>query len=58
MALSMPAIGDEFLDKLKESASNEIEKSETDALFKQAELSQRYVTTEGARSEINDIGGS
>jgi hypothetical protein len=39
----LPAHASEFVDKLKESASGEIEKSETDALFKQAELSQRYV---------------
>lgn len=41
--LVSPAIADEFTEKLKESAMREIEKSETDALFKQAELSQRYV---------------
>ncbi|MBX3739471.1 MAG: hypothetical protein KF712_00665 [Akkermansiaceae bacterium] len=39
----LPAQASEFVEKLKESASAEIEKSETDALFKQAELSQRYV---------------
>lgn len=33
----------EFVETLKESASAEIEKSETQALFNQAELSQKYV---------------
>ncbi|HVJ46072.1 MAG TPA: hypothetical protein VM511_06780 [Luteolibacter sp.] len=42
LGLSVGLAG-EFTDKLQESASKEIEKSETDALFKQAELSQKYV---------------
>ncbi|WAC21373.1 hypothetical protein OVA24_08235 [Luteolibacter sp. SL250] len=39
----LPVHAGEFVDKLRESASLEIEKSETDALFRQAELSQKYV---------------
>ncbi|WAC21374.1 hypothetical protein OVA24_08240 [Luteolibacter sp. SL250] len=47
----LPAHASEFVEKLKESASTEIEKSETDALFKQAELSQRYVAALKALEE-------
>jgi hypothetical protein len=46
-----PARASEYVEKLKESASVEIEKSETDALFKQAELSQKYVAALKALEE-------
>ena|GEM_PF-4972727 len=49
--LVLPARASEFVEKLKESAAVEIEKSETDALFRQAELSQRYVAALKALEE-------
>lgn len=43
LPLAAMSAADELTDRLKESASEEIAKSETDALFKHAELSKRYV---------------
>jgi predicted outer membrane lipoprotein len=47
----LPAQANEFVEKLKESASSEIEKSETEALFRHAELSQKYVAALKALEE-------
>jgi len=47
----MPVSAGEFIEKLQQAASEEIEKSETEALFKQSELSQKYLTALKALEE-------
>lgn len=55
--MASPILADDFIDTLNESASAEIEKSETDALQKQADLSKKYIAAlKGLEEKFKSAG--